>query len=87
MTAERQLDYVLQLVALLRDRAAEVVARREPTLAYNAALKAKMDVSIWASGCRSWYIDKNGNVASYPWAYDVFERDMSAPILEDFEIN
>lgn len=87
MTAERQLDYVLQLVALLRDRAAEVVARREPTLAYNAALKAKMDASIWASGCRSWYIDKNGNVASYPWAYDVFERDMSAPILEDFEIS
>jgi cation diffusion facilitator CzcD-associated flavoprotein CzcO len=87
MTVEHQLNYVLQLVALIQTgQARAVAAKMEPTRAYNAALKAKMDGSIWASGCRSWYIDKNGNVASYPWSYETFERDMSAPVLEDFEL-
>ena len=87
MTVEHQLSYVLQLVALIQTgKARAVAAKMEPTRAYNVALKAKMDGSIWASGCRSWYIDKNGNVASYPWSYETFEKDMSAPVLEDFEL-
>jgi cyclohexanone monooxygenase len=87
MTVEHQLNYVLQLVALIQaGEARAVAAKAAPTAAYNAAVKAKMDGSIWASGCRSWYIDKNGDVASYPWSYETFERDMSAPILEDFEL-
>ncbi|WP_315837665.1 NAD(P)/FAD-dependent oxidoreductase [Bradyrhizobium prioriisuperbiae] len=88
MTAERQLDYVLQLMDKLRSgEAREISAKAEPTAAYNASVKEKMAGSIWASGCKSWYIDKNGNVASYPWSYEVFERDMRAPVLEDFEIS
>ena len=86
-TVEHQLNYVLQLVALLRDgQACEIAARPESTAVYNDALKAKMAGSIWASGCNSWYIDKNGAVASYPWSYETFERDMSAPVLEDYEL-
>ena len=87
MTVEHQLNYVLQLVALLRDgRAREIAATPESTAVYNDALKAKMAGSIWASGCNSWYIDKNGAVASYPWSYETFERDMNAPVLEDYEL-
>ncbi|UPJ48322.1 NAD(P)/FAD-dependent oxidoreductase [Bradyrhizobium sp. 200] len=87
MTAERQLDYVLQLISKLQSgEAREISAKPAPTAAYNASVKEKMAGSIWASGCQSWYIDKNGNVASYPWSYEVFERDMRAPALEDFEI-
>lgn len=87
MTAERQLGYVLQLVQLLQaGRARAIAPRWEATRSYNAELKAKMSSSIWASGCRSWYIDKTGAVASYPWAYETFERDMSQPVLVDFVI-
>jgi cyclohexanone monooxygenase len=87
MTAERQLDYALQLIGKLQSgEASEIAARPESTAAYNAAVKERMARSIWASGCRSWYIDKNGNVASYPWSYEVFERDMRIPALEDFEV-
>jgi cyclohexanone monooxygenase len=87
MTAERQMDFVLQLVKRLQDgQAREISAGHAPMKAYNRALKAKMDGSIWASGCRSWYIDRNGNVASFPWSYEKFEDDMRAPILEDFDV-
>ena len=87
MTVEHQLNYVLQLVALLQAGKAEAIAAKpEATTTYNAALKAKMGGSIWASGCNSWYIDKNGNVASYPWSYKTFEQHMSAPVLDDYEL-
>lgn len=87
MTVERQLAYVLQLVSLLQSGSArEISPGSAATEAYNAALREKVAGSIWASGCRSWYIDKNGNVASYPWSYEKFEGDMQAPRLEDFEL-
>ena len=87
MTAELQLGYVLQLIARLQTGEARAIAPRwQPTLDYNAELKARMSTTVWASGCRSWYIDASGNVASYPWGYDRFERDMSQPALDDFEL-
>ncbi len=87
MTIERQLNYVLQLVRLLQSgQAREISPKTEPTEAYNAALREKVAGSIWASGCRSWYIDAKGNVASYPWSFERFEHDMRAAMLEDFEL-
>ena len=88
MTAERQLDYVLQLVDLLLEgRAREITPREEPTQAWTQALKDKLAGSIWASGCRSWYFDAHGNVATYPWSYETFEAEMKAPVLEDYALS
>jgi cyclohexanone monooxygenase len=88
MTAERQLDYVLQLVdLLLAGRAREITPREEPTEAWTQALKDKLAGSIWASGCRSWYFDAHGNVATYPWSYETFEAEMKAPVLEDYALS
>jgi cyclohexanone monooxygenase len=88
MTAERQLDYVLQLVdLLLAGRAQEITPREEPTQAWTQALKDKLAGSIWASGCRSWYFDAHGNVATYPWSYETFEAEMKAPVLEDYALS
>jgi cyclohexanone monooxygenase len=88
MTAERQLDYVLQLVdLLLAGRAREITPREEPTQAWTQALKDKLAGSIWASGCRSWYFDAHGNVATYPWSYETFEAEMKAPVLEDYALS
>jgi cyclohexanone monooxygenase len=87
MTMEHQLHYVMELVKLIASGDARVVAPKpEPTAAYNAALREKVKGSIWASGCRNWYLDKTGTPASYPWTYERFSREMSAPLLEDFEI-
>lgn len=88
MTAERQLAYVLQLVDLLAEgRAREITPRPEPTAAWTQALKDRLAGSIWASGCRSWYFDPHGNVATYPWSYETFEAEMKAPVLEDYALS
>lgn len=86
-TAETQMGYALQLIALLAGgNAREIAPSVRATRAFNDAIAAKMPETVWASGCRSWYIDQSGNVASWPWTYEKFLSDMAEPILDDFEI-
>lgn len=87
LTAEMQCEYILQLIELVRAEKAKLVApSKAASDAFNAALKEAMTSTVWTAGCRSWYIDKNGNVASWPYTYDKFIEFMRAPVLEDFEI-
>ena len=84
MTAENQLGYIIQLIGEARAGGA-LAPRPEATEAFNAAIASQITKTIWASGCRSWYIDAKGRVASWPWTYEKFLADMSRPVLEDFE--
>jgi cyclohexanone monooxygenase len=86
-TVEHQLEYILQLVALLQSGAATAIdPKGEPTSAYNAALRVKADASLWASGCKSWYLGKDGKVYTYPWPFTQFQAEMREPLLEDFNL-
>jgi cyclohexanone monooxygenase len=86
-TAELQFGYALQLIELLRrGEAREIAPRPEALRAFNDAVMAKMPDTVWASGCKSWYINKRGHVASWPWTFEKFKMDMRAPVLEDYEI-
>ena len=87
-TAELQFGYALRLIELLRSgNAREIAPSHQALRAFNDAVKAKMPDTVWASGgCRSWYMDKHGHVASWPWTFDKFRADMSEPRLEDYEI-
>jgi cyclohexanone monooxygenase len=86
MTAERQFGYALALIDRLADDLKEVSPSVEATKSFNDAIKAKMPDTIWVSGCRSWYMDRNGNIASWPWNYERFEAEMSEPKLAHYEI-
>jgi cyclohexanone monooxygenase len=86
-TAELQFGYALQLIELLRrGEAREVTPKPSAVRAFNDAVRAKMPDTIWASGCRSWYMTKDGHIASWPWTYAKFEADMRTPVLADYEI-
>ena len=41
--------------------------------------------SIWSTGCKSWYLDKNGVPASWPWSRSAFFEAMARPDLESFD--
>jgi cation diffusion facilitator CzcD-associated flavoprotein CzcO len=85
--AEQQLHYVLQLVALLRDRrAAEVSASEEAMARFGAEFDEAAKHTIWATGCRSWYLDSRGIPAVWPFAYERFTEEMAAPKLDAFEL-
>ena len=86
LTAETQFDYILKLIDTIRNGKAQLVApSSKATVDFNGELREAMGDTVWTSGCRSWYIDKNGNVASWPWTYERFVELMSEPNLDHFE--
>ena len=85
--AEFQLGYILQLLEQIRaGRCREISATREATAAFDVARIEAAKHSIWATGCKSWYLDKRGVPASWPWTYARFAEEMAAPKLEAFEL-
>lgn len=83
--AERQWDYIDQLVSLLRKGEAKTVA---PSTAahedYEERRIAAAKKTIFGSGCASWYLDSTGVPASWPWSYDAFADAMAEPTMADY---
>jgi cation diffusion facilitator CzcD-associated flavoprotein CzcO len=84
--AELQFAYVLRLVAWLRSGSCrEVSASHAAMRRFDAERRAAARNTIWATGCRSWYLDAAGLPTAWPWTFDRFREDMAAPRAEDFE--
>ncbi len=85
--AEKQWAYIDQLIDLLRSGRADAVA---PTMAaletYEAARTEAAKRTVFASGCNSWYLDKQGVPQVWPWSYAHFEQVMTAPKLDDYTL-
>ena len=85
--AEMQLDYVLQLLDKLRRGECQAIsASANATAAFDAARIAAAKKSIWATGCKSWYLDRNGVPASWPWTFTRFAEEMAAPKFEAYDM-
>lgn len=86
--AERQWDYIDQLVDVIRRGEARAVT---PSVAAHADYEerriAAARKTIFGSGCTSWYLDDEGVPASWPWSYDDFAEVMSKPRFEEYELS
>ena len=84
--AERQWTYIDQLLEPLRMGNAKAV---EPNrAAFEDYEERRIDAAkktIFGSGCTSWYLDKTGIPASWPWGYQDFADAMAKPVMEEFE--
>jgi cation diffusion facilitator CzcD-associated flavoprotein CzcO len=65
---EGQAGYILQALRLLRDRdLASLECRRERQDVFNAWLARRTATTVWASGCKTWYLDERGkNTTLWP---------------------
>jgi len=87
LTAETQFNYVLQLIEKIRDdNLAEIEPTEEACRAFEGRMAEQIPRTVWASGCTSWYVDRGGNIASWPWTFDRFVEDLDRPRWEDFRI-
>lgn len=85
-TAEQQLGYCLQLIdGLQRGEYRAVSASADALKRFEAERKEAAKKTVWMTGCKSWYLDKNGVPASWTFSYDRFEQEMTRPRIEDFE--
>jgi cation diffusion facilitator CzcD-associated flavoprotein CzcO len=85
--AEIQVAYILQLVEMLRaGEAAEISSDASATEEFEAARTEAAKTTIWATGCRSWYLDDRGVPSTWPWTFDKFRADMVAPDLTKYDV-
>ncbi|WP_298287340.1 NAD(P)/FAD-dependent oxidoreductase [Novosphingobium sp.] len=85
--AERQWDYIDQLIELMRKgEAVSVMPTVEAHAAYEERRIAAAKTTIFGSGCTSWYLDATGVPASWPWSYDAFADAMAKPVFSEYEI-
>ncbi len=84
--AELQIAYILQLVERIRSgRCREISPSDAATTRFDEERVAAARQTVWATGCRSWYLDDRGIPATWPWTFDRFREEMAAPRLEAFE--
>lgn len=82
---ETQITYILRWLDAT-DRLGPIAPRQSVQDAYNAWLDRRMVGTVWASGCRSWYIDAAGrNAAIYPGLTASFRRRLSRFDPRDFD--
>jgi cation diffusion facilitator CzcD-associated flavoprotein CzcO len=85
--AELQFTYILQLVEQFRSGAcSEISATRNAMERFDVERREAAKSTIWASGCKSWYLDDDGLPTAWPWTFDRFREEMSEPRLSDYEL-
>jgi cation diffusion facilitator CzcD-associated flavoprotein CzcO len=85
--AETQADYALGWIR--RFQAGEVAAAAptaEATARFNADMRRAMPGTVWATGCRSWYLGADGLPALWPWSPARHRAMLREPVAEDFEV-
>ena len=84
--AERQWQFVERLIGeLANGDCDEICASAEAMAAYETRRLEAARGTIFASGCSSWYLDREGVPMTWPWSYQAFADAMVNPVMKDFE--
>jgi cation diffusion facilitator CzcD-associated flavoprotein CzcO len=85
---EAQVGYVVQaLLAMRTERLASVDVLPEVQAAYNLRVQHKYQGSVWQSGCKSWYLGKDGrNSVLWPSFTFLFGREVARFRLADYRV-
>lgn len=75
--AENQVEYVMWWIDQLRaGRIVAAALTEAATKTYNDVMKAAMPQTVWTTGCRSWYLGKDGLPELFPWDADHYKELM-----------
>ena len=78
--AERQMDYVLQLIDFWRSGQMDSVEPTADAVAeFSDYIARGMRNTVWVGGCQSWYLDASGQPTIFPYDWQEFLRITQAP--------
>ena len=66
--AEQQIHYVMDCLRLMRAQGkTSIEVQADAQRRFNDELQGRLKTTVWATGCKSWYLDENGrNVTLWP---------------------
>jgi cation diffusion facilitator CzcD-associated flavoprotein CzcO len=83
---ELQFAYIMKLIEqVCSGRCRQISASHAALERFEADRKEAAKNTIWASGCKSWYLDADDLPTAWPWTYDRFREEMREPRLADYE--
>jgi len=86
---ESQMIYLMQYIAAIEKLPANAVldVKEEVQEQHNEALQKQFAGTVWSSGCKSWYMDRNGkNVTLYPRLNTTYRDTVKHFHPEDYSI-
>jgi cation diffusion facilitator CzcD-associated flavoprotein CzcO len=85
--SEWQANYILKVVSRIFGERLQVSPTPKATRRLADEMKEATKRTLWVSGCKSWYLDKEGNPALYPWEPSRFYAEMKRPPdWNDFDV-
>ena len=83
---EQEIGYIVELIKLARNHS-YIQVKQDKQNEYNTEIQAKLDNSVWSSGCDSWYLSDNGkNNTLYPENGRSFAKQLSVVRQGDFNL-
>jgi cation diffusion facilitator CzcD-associated flavoprotein CzcO len=83
--AETQADYVMHWIReLRRGSVASASPTEQATASFNAELRDAMPATVFATGCHSWYLDKDGVPELWPWTPARHRAILAEPRPQDY---
>ncbi len=87
LIAEDQADYAMWWINQIRaGRVVSAAPTETATKEYNEQMKAAMPQTIWMTGCKSWYLGKDGLPELFPWVPQRHRELLSSPRPDDFDV-
>lgn len=86
--AERQMNYVLQLLEFWRRGELDTIEpTHEAVKRFAEYIRKGHEHTVWSGGCTSWYLDAFGTPTIFPYDWKEFLRITEAPDVNDLKPN
>ncbi|MCP4903702.1 MAG: NAD(P)/FAD-dependent oxidoreductase, partial [bacterium] len=86
-TAEMQFAYLMMLVDHVKEGGhSHATPSSEAAVRFEDERTEAAKNTVWATGCRSWYLDDRGIPFVWPFPFERFTQEMEKPRFEDYTI-
>lgn len=86
--AEAQFKFIVSAILKARKHSIHSIEVKTTVLdSYNKSVYKDLELSVWNSGCSSYFLDKNGvNSSTWPWSIFKLRRKLRRLKLKDYDI-
>lgn len=86
--SEVQLDYIIKVIQQWQTGGFDSVEPKQSAVdAFFAHVKNGLKNTAWVSGCKSWYLDGNGDPILWPYTWQQWVNEMQQPNWQDLQCN
>ncbi len=86
--SEVQTDYIIKMIKKWQCKDFDQLEpKTEAVKAFNLRIKKGLEKTVWVGGCRSWYLDPQGDPILWPFTWQLWVDEMQQPDLEDFHLS